>query len=146
MARADYYILAEADQDSREHFLCRLCDKILSLGMKVYIHTGSDVEAKRLDQQLWAFKPEAFIPHTLLGAKEQAPIEIGFSDQRPNHQQVFVNLARHLPEDAFAFERIVEVIIQDPEVLVATRENYQKCRDQGLEVHHQDMRKKAVRA
>ncbi|GGC06133.1 DNA polymerase III subunit chi [Marinobacterium zhoushanense] len=140
MSRADYYILADADPDSRELFLCRLCEKILGLGLRIYIHMPSEEDATRLDQRLWAFRAEAFVPHVILGKKPSAPIEIGFGGQRPDHRDVFINLALSLPEDAFGFQRIVEIVVQDAAILEATRQNYQRCREQGLELHRTDMR------
>jgi len=140
MNRADYYILADADADSRELFLCRLCEKILGLGLRIYIHTGSDSDAAQLDQRLWSFRADAFVPHVILGQTPAAPIEIGHGEQRPDHREVFVNLALSLPEDAFEFQRIVEIVVQDAEILEATRQNYQRCRERGLELHRNDMR------
>ncbi|KEA64821.1 DNA polymerase III chi subunit [Marinobacterium lacunae] len=140
MSRADYYILADADPDSRELFLCRLCEKILGLGLNIYIHMPSESDAERLDQRLWAFRPDAFVPHVILGDKPSAPIEIGHGEQRPEHREVFINLALSLPEDAFEFQRIVEIVVQDADVLEATRQNYQRCRDRGVELHRTDMR------
>ncbi len=61
-------------------------------------------------------------------------------EQLPNHREVFINLSGRLPDTAFEFERIVEIVIQTPEVLAATRENYARCRDHGLELHRTDMR------
>lgn len=142
MSRADYYILAEADRDSREQFLCRLCEKVLALGKRIYIHVSDETEVERLDAHLWSFRADAFIPHVILGKTPSAPIEIGCGEQRPDHQEVFINLALQLPEDAFAFERIVEIVVQDAEVLGATRLNYQRCRDQGIELHRNDMRQR----
>lgn len=139
-SRADYYILADADPDSRELFLCRLCEKILGLGMRIYIHMPGEIEAERLDHRLWSFRADAFIPHVILGREPTAPIEIGHGEQRPEHREVFINLAMSLPEDAFQFQRIVEIVVQDASVLDATRRNYQRCRDKGLELHRTDMR------
>ncbi|MBV1790551.1 DNA polymerase III subunit chi [Marinobacterium sp. D7] len=140
MSRADYYILADADPDSRELFLCRLCEKILGLGLRIYIHMPSEEDAARLDQRLWAFRADAFVPHVILGQTPAAPIEIGHGEQRPNHREVFINLALSLPEDAFEFQRIVEIVVQEDSILEATRQNYQRCRDRGVELHRNDMR------
>lgn len=132
--RADYYVLSEADQDSRELFLCRLCERILRLNLRIHVHTASAEDARRLDHHLWGFRADAFVPHGLLGSAEHSPIEIGHGSQRPAHREVFVNLALELPEDAFEFQRIVEIVCQDPAVRNALRHNYQRCQAQGLEL------------
>ena len=142
MSRADYYILPDSDPDSRAAFLCRLCDKILGLGLRVFISTEHESDARRLDQQLWSARPDSFVPHVLLGQMPESPIEIGWGDQLPDHRQVFVNLSARLPDAAFDFERIVEIVVQTPEVLAATRDNYARCRDRGIELHRTDMRQR----
>lgn len=137
--RADYYVLSNADQDARERFLCRLCEKILGMNLRIYIHTANTSDAERLDARLWAFRPDAFVPHGLLGAQPPAPIEIGCGDQRPPHREVFVNLALELPQEAFGFQRIVEIVSQDSDVIAATRSNYRRCREQGLALKKHDI-------
>lgn len=140
MSRADYYILPDSDPDSRAAFLCRLCDKILGLGLRVFISTEHESAARQLNQQLWTARPDSFVPHVLLGDSPDSPIEIGWGEQLPQHRQVFVNLAARLPEAAFEFERIVEIVVQTPEVLAATRDNYARCRERGIELQRTDLR------
>jgi DNA polymerase-3 subunit chi len=142
VARADYYILPDSEPGSRAAFLCRLCEKILGLGMAVFISTADEMAARQLDQQLWSARAQSFLPHGLLGGEPAAPIEIGWGEQLPDHREVFVNLSARLPEAAFQFERIVEVVIQTPQVLAATRENYARCRERGVELHRTDLRRR----
>lgn len=142
MARADYYILPNREPESRAAFLCRLCEKILGLEMRVFISTEHELAARQLDQQLWTARPQAFIPHGLLGSEPHSPIEIGWGDQLPDHREVFINLSGQLAEQAFQFARIVEIVIQTPEVLAATRHNYARCRERGIELHRTDMRRR----
>ncbi len=143
MSRADYYILPDSDADSRAAFLCRLCNKILSLGLRVFISTEHETAARQLDQQLWSAKADSFLPHVLLGQSPDSPIEIGWGEQLPDHRQVFVNLSGRLPDNAFHFERIVEIVVQTPEVLANLRDNYARCRDHQFEIHNHNMRRRA---
>jgi DNA polymerase-3 subunit chi len=77
VSRADYYILPDTEPESRAAFLCRLCEKILGLGMRVFISTEHETAARQLDQQLWTARPQSFVPHVLLGGLPASPIEIG---------------------------------------------------------------------
>lgn len=142
MPRADYYILPDSEPESRAAFLCRLCEKILGLGMRVFISTEHEAAARRLDQQLWTTRPQSFVPHSLLHGQPDSPIEIGWGEQLPEHRQVFVNLSGRLPDNAFHFDRIVEIVVQTPEVLANLRDNYTRCRDHQFEIHNHDMRRR----
>jgi len=137
MPKASYYILSDSDEDSRMRFACRLCEKILAQKLSVFILTHNESSAKRLDQLLWSFRPDSFIPHQLLGQTPAAPIEIGHGDQLPSHRQVFLNLAGELPANALTFERLVEIVIQQEDVLAVTRSNFQRCKSAGFEMQTQ---------
>ncbi|WP_027858250.1 DNA polymerase III subunit chi [Marinobacterium jannaschii] len=143
MAQADFYVLPAAAPEARSRFLCRLVEKIQGLGHQIYIHCQDESDAEAVDQLLWEFRPDAFLPHSLIGQRpEDSPIRLGWGNHRPNQQQVFINLALDIPDDALQFERILEVVVQTPDVLDATRRNYKRYQDNGIEIRMNDMRKK----
>ena len=143
MTEADFYVLPASDPEARALFLCRLCDRVLGTGKQMHIHCTNEEEAHHLDQLLWEHKPEAFLPHAMIGADTPAPISLGWDEQRPEHQQVFVNMALELPDDALNYERILEIVVQEPAILQATRKNYRMYQDKGITARMNDMRKKA---
>ncbi|WP_151670297.1 DNA polymerase III subunit chi [Nitrincola schmidtii] len=141
--RADYYILPQADDDSRMRFICRVCEKALQQQLSVFIFTEHPAQAERLDRLLWSFPEESFLPHYLIGTEPVAPISIGYADQLPSHRELIINAANKLPEVAFEFTRIAEVVIQEPELLQVSRQNYARCRELGYEMHRTDMRQRS---
>ncbi|MCP4597521.1 DNA polymerase III subunit chi [Neptuniibacter sp.] len=141
-SKADFYVLPSNDPDARGRFLCRLVTKIRALGHELYIQTANESEAKRIDQLLWEFQPEAFIPHELLGDKLNSGVQIGWDTQRPEHKDVFVNLNLDIPKDALEFDRILEIVIQSEEVLASTRNNYKSYQANGISIDMHDMRKR----
>ncbi|GGO86197.1 DNA polymerase III subunit chi [Marinobacterium nitratireducens] len=140
MSRADFYILAAPDEDSRQHFLCRLSEKILAMGLKVFVRVPDETGAARLDERLWSWRPDSFVPHALMGQTPEAPITIGWGDALPEHREVFVNLGLNLPAEALDFQRIVEIVVQQQDLLDASRHNWRLCQQHGLEMHRTDMR------
>lgn len=142
-SKADFYVLPSSDPEARGRFLCRLVEKIGAMGHKIFIQTPDETEAKHIDQLLWEYRPEAFIPHNLIGEKVSSCIEIGWDQQRPEHKDVFVNLNLDIPEDALHFDRILEVVVQTEDVLTSTRKNYKTYQSNGIQIDMHDMRKKA---
>ncbi len=138
--RADFYLLSQADEESRMRFLCRVCEKALQQKHRIYIYTEDKAQAEYLDRLLWSFPEDSFLPHHLMGSEPCAPISIGQGDQRPMHLDLFFNAGNTLPAFAFDFDRIAEVVIQDPASLNASRQNFVRCREQGYEMHWTDMR------
>ena len=141
-SKADFYVLPSSDPDARARFLCRLVEKIRALGHEVFIQTRDESEAQRIDQLLWEYRPESFIPHSLLNESDNAGVKIGWDAQRPQHKDVFVNLDLDIPEDALGFDRILEIVVQSEEILTATRANYKLYLSNGVQIDMHDMRKK----
>lgn len=96
-------------------------------------------EAAALDQHLWIYREESFIPHEVADAPEalsdpEARIVITTRDTRPIPAQILLQLA---PTDlAFArdFDSVIDVVDHgDPERLAASRERYRAWSDAGVE-------------
>ncbi|WP_210396907.1 DNA polymerase III subunit chi [Motiliproteus sediminis] len=142
MPRADFYVLPAPEPEARSRFLVKLLEKILGLGRQLYIRVPNEAEMRQLDKLLWEYRADAFLPHSPLAEGLHSPIEIGYGDARPAHRDVFLNLCLELPDVALEFDRITEIVIQQPEVLDACRANYRRCQQADFEIHMNDMRPK----
>lgn len=145
MPRCDFYILAADDPQTRRHFLCKILEKVHGLGHRIYIRTGNETSARQLDEWLWEFRADAFLPHSLIAEQLDSAIEIGHGDSLPKHRDVFINLDLEVPDTALTFDRIIEVVIQQPDILEATRANYRHYKQRGYEVRMNDMRRQMAR-
>jgi DNA polymerase-3 subunit chi len=77
--RIDFYVLPDHQEKGRSLLACRLADKAYSLGHTVYLFASSEARAAALDDLLWTFRQDSFIPHErypLIGA-EGSPVLIG---------------------------------------------------------------------
>lgn len=72
MARIDFYHL---QRQTLEEVLPKLVTKAYATGKRVLICTKSEEKADQLNDWLWVFNDESFIPH---GTKKD-----GFTDQQP---------------------------------------------------------------
>ena len=142
MTSIDFYILGQTTQQARFDFVCRLVEKVYGEGRNVYIHTANEEDARFMDDLMWQYKAESFLPHNLIGDDQQpqAQIQIGFGEHPLHHHDVLVNLTDPIPTFFSRFERVLEVVIQDEAILEQTRQHYKFYRDRGYEVTHRDMR------
>ena len=60
MAQINFYALSSTDQNSRQQFACRLADKAVRLGHRVFLQVDSPEQARQMDALLWQFKPASF--------------------------------------------------------------------------------------
>ncbi len=144
MTRIDFYILADEQEAARLHFACRLIDKARHMGNQVYVCSRDESQAQELDQLLWTFRPESFIPHQLHTKDDDTgSVLIGWGEDCSNHHGLLINLSHQVPEYFSRFERLVEVVCQQQDVLEATRKHYGFYRDRGYPIQSNDMRKRA---
>ena len=146
MTQVDFYILADSVPQARLEFACRLVEKAYKKQHRIYIHTDSEASSKAIDLLLWTFKVESFIPHHLLGDDSApAPVAIGHGDNSGkgcgDHHDVLINLGDEIPEFFSRFERCVEIVIQQPDVLENTRKHFGFYRERGYPLNTHDLRK-----
>ena len=137
--RIDFYVLPDQKENGRALLACRLADKAYGLGHTVYVFTASEARAAALDDLLWTFRQDSFVPHERypLVGEEGSPVLVGTAAPATVEAQVLINLADALPEGFERYERVVELVDQHPEVLTQSRERFRQYREQGclLETH-----------
>lgn len=134
MPRIDFYVLPGQRENGRALLACRLADKAYSLGHTVYILTPSEAQAAALDDLLWTFRQDSFIPHERypLAGEEGSPVLIGAVSPAEVGAQVLINFTDALPEGFERFERVVELVDSQPEVLANSRERFRQYRERGF--------------
>jgi len=144
MTRIDFYILPDQAPEQRLRFTCRLVEKAYTLGHRVYIHTDNERTAAHLDELLWTYRADGFIPHQRSeeATEAPAPIEIGQDQDPAQHDDLLVNLAANTPRFFSRFQRVAEVIIQDPAVLDDSRKRFSFYRTRGYPMQTHDLRHK----
>jgi DNA polymerase III subunit chi len=141
MTRVDFYILPQADDDARWQFTCRLVDKAWRLGNRLLVHTASSAVGQKLDELLWLSRADSFLPHAVLPASQHSPVHIGWNEDSGNHHDLLINLGDSIPGFFSRFERVAEIVCQQPEQLAASRERFRFYRERGYELQIHDMKK-----
>lgn len=134
MTKIDFYVLPEATSEARWLFACKLAEKVQRMGMRVLIAVDSEADAHQLDELLWTFKPESFVPHQLISGDKPSPVEITFNDQAGDHQGLLLNLSKTIPAWFSRFERVSEVVIQEQQMLATSRERYSFYKSRGYPI------------
>ena len=120
MTRIDFYQIG----GDETHFTCRLIDLIYRRGHQVYVHTADEATAQRIDENLWTWRPDAFVPHALHTDSVQVPVRIGFDHEPVEHQDVLINLSGTIPDFFSRFDRVAEVVPVDQNSRESARRNY----------------------
>ncbi len=142
MSRVDFYVLTNNVADGKMRFTCRLGHKIYTLGKSVYIHVASENQAQLLDELMWTFDESSFLPHLRHsgyaeshGDEPQAPITIGH-EPPPNtlSADVLISLLESVPVYADRFDRVAELVDNNPQDKQSARKRFRTYRERGFEL------------
>ncbi len=133
MTEVDFYIINSEAARQRLQFACRLTDKAYRLGHKVYIHTESAQQSRELDDLLWTFQQNSFVPHALYEDNNEAPppVQLGHAAEPDASHQVLINLAADVPLFFSRFERVAELVNNDNKVRQQGRSRYSFYKQRG---------------
>ncbi|WP_350013050.1 DNA polymerase III subunit chi [Pseudomonas asiatica] len=132
MSKVDFYILPTDSLSARLDFACKLCEKAWRLGHRVYLNCQDAEQRSELDQRLWRFKGEAFVPHDLAEVHADASVALGLAaDSAGDHHDLLINLGAGVPAFVGQFERVAEIVVEEPGIRQSARERFRFYREQG---------------
>ena len=136
MTRVDFYILSDVDDLAKRRFACRLAQRALQAGQRVHVR-AAQADADDLDELMWDYPPDGFLPHAPLAEAEREPITIGTTQQQPKEVQVLINLAPDIPAFFADFKRVSEVVLASERS--AGRDKYRRYRERGYPLFHHEL-------
>ncbi len=115
-----------------ERVLPVLVEKSLERGWKVVVETSSDERAEAIDNMLWTYRDDSFLPHARAGGSEDAvqPVLITTRPHNPNGAQVRFFVDRAVPQTGEGYERIVFMFSgRDPDAVTEARTAWRALKD-----------------
>ncbi|MFT7579411.1 MAG: DNA polymerase-3 subunit chi [Myxococcota bacterium] len=132
--RVTFYDVAP---DARLALVSKLADAAWRRSKPMLIHTADPAEAKAVDNHLWTFREEAFVPHEIAGegplSDPEAKIVIVTQESRPIEASILVQLTPVSPAFAQVFAAIIDIVDhRDDTRLTASRERFKAWRALGV--------------
>lgn len=133
MTRIDFYVLPGVMARDRQVTACRLAEKAYRSGHRVYLQAATAHDGAMLDDLLWTFKQNSFVPHARWEGDDvpDVPVLIGHQPSPPCCSDVLINLAAPIPDAYERFARIVEIVDAEDACRDAGRRRYRFYRDRG---------------
>ena len=129
---------SEINTSSVIYHACLQASYFYRQNQRVFIYTQDQLSAEQVDEMLWAFDSDSFVPHNLSGEgpKQGAAVEI--SHQAPRGRRpVLINLTNTVPDFASQFQLIVDFVPDDEALKQLARERFKACRQLGFQVDNQ---------
>ncbi|RJG10305.1 DNA polymerase III subunit chi [Pseudomonas cavernicola] len=133
MTRVEFYVLSSTSSADRLRAACQLASKAWRHGMPVFLRCADEAQCAEVDELLWRFKAETFVPHSLYRDDPLAPVVLGLNDEPAAQQGLLINLDPSLSPFIERFSRVIEIVNQEPEQLHSSRENFRTYRQRGYD-------------
>ncbi|GAA78842.1 DNA polymerase III subunit chi [Pseudoalteromonas sp. BSi20495] len=142
---AKFFVLKQQDESLAkpdDHFAlaAQIAADQYRNGQRVFICVNDNEAACAIDEIIWAFDPDSFVPHNLQGEgpKGGAPVEIGITPPVGN-RKVLINLATQLPDYIRRFNQVFDFVPVEAAAKQAARERFKKLRQLGANLTTQDI-------
>jgi DNA polymerase-3 subunit chi len=141
MPRADFYLIDKPRfREEPLLLVCELAKKAFAADLPTLVLARDTAQAEALDDLMWAFDPDEYLPHQIAGDDEEdeaCPVLIATPDMDVASRPLLVNLRDDAPQGAF--ERILEVVPADPAARAPLRARWKHYQALGFDVNKHDM-------
>jgi len=140
MPRADFYLIDKPRfRDDPLLLVCELAKRAFDSGQPALILARSIDQAEQLDEKLWEFDADAFVPHQIAGDDDDAitPVLIVSPETSTADRPLVINLREDCAPGLF--ERVLEVVPADENERLGSRNRWKTYKAAGFDVAKHDM-------
>ena len=121
---------------------CRLLRKAYASGAKVAVTAEPEV-LQQLDELIWQFSPADFIPHCFFNSNNEprqafTPVLLTEQPADCSHHEVLINLGLGIALGFEGFERLIEVVADNQQDLLAGRQRWKHYAGLGYTLKKHD--------
>jgi len=139
MTRVDFYRLDGLDLLQAA---CLVTGKAYQAGYRVRLYAAEEADLAELDQRLWTYRQNAFVPHAReaqVDPQFPEPVVVSAECDSPGGE-VLVCAAPPPPDCLSQYARVAEFVPTETAARDAARNRYAAYRDQGHELHVHDLK------
>ncbi|TXK64985.1 DNA polymerase III subunit chi [Alkalisalibacterium limincola] len=141
MPRADFYLISKPRfREEPLRLVCELARKACDTGQPMLVLARDTGQAEALDDLLWAFDENAYVPHQIAGMEEdeeEAAVLIVPPDVDAASRPLVLNLRDEVAPGSY--ERVLEVVPADPSAREPLRARWREYLSRGFELNKHDM-------
>jgi len=125
------------EQQTLERVLPSLLEKTLARGWRAVVQVGSEERLEALDQALWTYADDSFLPHgtARIGHASEQPVYLTLTDETPNGAGVRFLVDGAEAREFKGAERFVYVFDgHDPDAVATARAQWKAAKAAGCTV------------
>jgi DNA polymerase-3 subunit chi len=140
MPRADFYLIDKPRfREDPLLLVCELAKRAFAAQQSTLILTRDFEQAEAVDEYLWSFDEDSYVPHQLAGDDDDAntAILIVPPGVETADRPMVINLRDTCAQGRF--DRVLEVVAADPAEREGSRVRWTEYKKAGFEVNKHDM-------
>lgn len=129
----EFYVIENANEQQTYVALCSLIEKWYANGHTIAIVCSSEKNAAALDQLLWTFNDQSFVPHALFKEEHSASPVLLYSTHAAINSSVdvLINLSDMALTSTKPLKLLIEIVFPDQTMQQLARDRYKLYRDAG---------------
>lgn len=137
LIRVDFYLLNSDQPQAAWLVACRLLEKAYLRGHRVFVYCDNQKDVEHLDELLWTYKDDSFIPHNIQGEGPEPPppVQIGYGAEPRGFNDILLNMATTIPSYFSRFRRVMEIVAASDTAKEISRTHYREYRAKQCELH-----------
>jgi DNA polymerase III subunit chi len=134
MTQVDFYIVNDTAPDAHLRQACRLAEAAVDTGQRVFMRVQDDAQARRIDDLLWTFGDQSFLPHEIAESPSHERVRVLIGSHIPKgFADLLINIGHDAVSDLNASARIAELVPAGDELKRQARVRFKTYRDAGIE-------------
>lgn len=142
MPKADFYLIDRPRfRDDPLLLVCELAKKAYEAQLPTLVLARSREQAEAIDDALWAFEDDAFVPHQVAGEDEEEDADVAVLIVPPEVAAADRALVINLRDECAAgrYDTVKEVVPAEPAQREGSRRRWKEYAARGFELRKFDM-------
>lgn len=139
MTHIGFYQVRDPMPSTTDKTLAHLLEKVVSSGHRVLVVCPNAQRAERIDDMLWTYKEESFLPHGLESDGvhlEKQPILVTTKPENANGADVLVTVSGAQGGSAHDYTRAIDIFEGHENQVAKARERWKLYKDAGFELSY----------
>ncbi len=114
--------------------ICDITERFYEMGKSIVVFASEKPELLQLDDRLWTWKQESFVPHAIFkpGIQNNEPVQLIHDPDNLPGADVIILHDPIAPDKLTAYKIIIDFAeVYHPEKRKNSRIRYKRCRDEG---------------
>ncbi len=139
MTNINFYVTKQNGLEYRLAIVSKLIHHALKRNLFIHIHTDNENMNKQIDDWLWIFDKNSFLPHCIVSQSDKnnpnrhpkETITISHDFEPMDNCDYLINLSLQRPGFFSRFTKVAEILDNSDEILSAGRKRYAFYKERG---------------